>query len=101
MEQVLEELEIRMDVIAAMRRLAKRGGKVRELVDCVQASLTGDQDTLLPVLWYFMKAFHLPLPEVLPIREWLGTTNDEEIDGLILPAIQRTKAEWSAKEEAR
>jgi hypothetical protein len=42
-----------------------------------------------------MKAFHLPLGEVLPMREWLGIGNDEEIDALVLPALRRAKDKWS------
>jgi hypothetical protein len=41
-----------------------------------------------------MKAFYLPLGDVLPIREWLGSDQDEEIDAIIQPAIARTKEKW-------
>src|SRR5260370_41590087 len=92
MEQVIDEPEVRVDIVEAMRDLADQGKGVRELVQVVQSQLSLKHDVFLPVLWYFMKAFHLPLAEVLPIREWLGTdNNDEEIDAVILPAIRRAK----------
>ena len=95
MEQVIDELQLRADIVEAMRDLAVQGKGVCELVRCVQSELGLKHDALLPVLWYFMKAFHLPLGEVLPIREWLGTGNDEEIDAIVLPAVQRAKDKWS------
>ncbi len=95
MAQIVDEPGIRADIVEAMRDLAEQGKGVRELVRCVQSDLGLKNDALLLVLWYFMKAFHLPLGEVLPIREWLGTGNDEEIDAVVLPAIQRTKDKWS------
>jgi hypothetical protein len=95
MEQVIDEPEVRADLIEAMRDLAEQGKDVRALVRRVQSELGLNHDALLPVLWYFMKAFHLPLGEVLPIREWLGTGNDEEIDAVVLPAIHREKEKWS------
>jgi hypothetical protein len=98
MPQVIDEPEVRDDLVEAMRDLAKRGKGVRELVRCVQSELGLTHNALLPVLWYFTKAFYLPLGEVLPIREWLGADNDAEIDAIILPAIQRVKAKWSAQE---
>jgi hypothetical protein len=95
MENVLDKPEVRTDVIEAMRELASNGQGVREMVVCVQSQLGLKPDALLSVLWYFMKAFDVPLGAVLPIREWLGTGNDQEIDAAILPVIQRTKDRWS------
>ena len=80
------------------RKLANQGNSVPELVRFVQSELVLKHDALLSVLWYFMKAFHLPLGEVLPIREWLGTGDDREINALVLPAIQRSKDKWSGEE---
>src|SRR5260370_36791080 len=98
MEQVIDEPEVRVDIGEAMRDLADQGKGVRELVQVVQSQLGLKHEALLPVLWYFMKAFHLPLAEVLPIREWLGTDNDKEIDAVILPAIRRAKDRWSVEQ---
>jgi hypothetical protein len=95
MEQVIEQQQVRADVVKAMRDLAKRGATVRQLVECVQVNLGLRNDALLSVLWYFMKAFYLPLGDVLAIREWLGTTEDALIDAMILPAIKRTRSKWS------
>jgi hypothetical protein len=95
MEQVIDQPEVRPEIVEAMRDLASQGMGVRELVKCIQLRLGLEDGTLLPVLWYFMKAFHLSLGDVLPIREWLGTANDKEIDALLLPAIKRARAKWS------
>lgn len=95
MNQLLEPPDVRADVIEALRDLARRGTTVRELVRMLQTSMDLDQDSLLTILWYFMKAFCLPLGDVLPIREWLGTDRDEEIDAAILPAIKKTMGRWS------
>ena len=95
MEQVIDEPEVSVDVVSAMRHLAQQGASVRQLAECVQSRLGLKPDALWQLLWYFMKAFHLPLGEVLPIREWLGTGNDEEIDAIVLPAVQRAKDKWS------
>ena len=49
------------------------------------------------MLWYFMKAFSSRLPDVLPIRAWLyGVQNEEEINALMLPMIEKTRGKWSA-----
>jgi hypothetical protein len=95
MEHVIDEPEVRVDLVEAMRDLAEQGKGVREMVRCIQLGLGLKHDALLPVLWYFMKAFHIPLGEVLPIREWLGTGNDQEIDAIVLPAILRARGKWS------
>jgi hypothetical protein len=68
------------------------------LIRFTQSELGLKHDALLSVLWHFMKAFHLPLGEVLPIREWLGTGDDKEIDEVVLPAIRRTKPKWFGEE---
>jgi hypothetical protein len=96
MEQVIDEQEVRADVVRALRDLAKHGAHVRQLVEHVQIQLGLRSDALLSVLWYFMKAFYLPLDKVLPIREWLGTRDDSSIDSIILPAIERTRSKWEA-----
>ena len=98
MTEPREDPEINTDVIRQMRLLARRGTTVRELVHTVQVGLGLKSDAvLLPALWYITRAFYLTLPAVLPIREWLGTTQDEEINALILPAIEQTRARWMAE----
>ncbi len=92
-----EQTEPRPEVLRALRESAKRGATVRELVRLLHARF--GVHNLLPILWHFMKAFHLPLPAVLPIREWLGTTRDEEIDAIILPAIASTRGQWAPLDE--
>ena len=68
-----------------------RGTNVRELTAEIHHRLGLENEAMLPVLWYFTEAFGLTLPEVLPIREWIGTDRDEEIDALIMPSIAKAK----------
>ncbi len=93
------QAEPRSDIIDSLRALAARGARVRELADEIVARLDvkSMREYMLPVLWYFMKAFCLPLPRVLPIREWIGTEDDAEIDALILPEIEKSKDKWNTR----
>ena len=94
MSGAIEQPVARSDVIRAMRRLAARGTTVRELVQEVLGRLGCGEHVVLPVLWYFTQAFRLSLKDVLPIREWMGTDRDAEIDALILPAIEKRRSRW-------
>jgi hypothetical protein len=95
MNDSFQQPEPRRDVVDRLRALALRGATVRELVAEIVSCLGLKEDAVLPILWYFTRAFCLPLSEVLPIREWLGTDRDEEIDALILPAIERARGTWA------
>jgi hypothetical protein len=101
MNDLLEQTIPRADVILALRSLAARGTTVRELVREIHTRLGLADDVLLPVLWYFTQAFGVTLPDVLPIREWIGSDKDQEIDAEIMPAIERTKAKWFALDGMR
>jgi hypothetical protein len=90
----IEQLALRQDIIQELRTKAAKGSTVRELVGVIQSRLECGDQALLVVLWYFTAAFRVPLRQVLPIREWLGSNNDEEIDGEILPAIAATRHLW-------
>ena len=91
-----EEPELRADLEQKLRSMADGGATVRQLVETIQCQLDLNGDAVIPVLAYFVKAFRVPLLDVLPIREWLGTTNDEEINALVLPALEKTKDRWGA-----
>ncbi len=84
-----------LQLIGELRALADRGTTVRGLAQTIQDRLNIQPDAILPILWYFKRAFALPLVTVLPIREWLGTDNDAEIDAVILPAIARARGKWA------
>jgi len=94
-----ENPPLREDIIRDLRTLAARGARVREIADTINARLDNAQLSIIPTLAYFARAFFLPLPKILPLREWIGTDNDEEIDALILPAIQEAREKWSQPEE--
>lgn len=89
--------ELRLDVIRALRELAARGATVRPLVEEIRSQLGHPTPLVIPVLVYFTQAFHIPLPEALPLREWLGSEDDTEINAVILPAIERTRDRWMAE----
>jgi hypothetical protein len=85
-------------VIQELREAARRGASVRELVAVIHRRTGSSDKTPIPVLTGFLHAFRVPLPKILPIREWLGTNNDQEIDALILPEIEKTRPQWAAEE---
>lgn len=91
-----EDPPIREDILAEMRLMARQGTTVRALVRVVQSRLGFNEDMYVPVLAYLVRAFNLNLREVLPIREWIGSDKDDEIDAEILPAIERTQKSWLA-----
>ncbi len=83
------------DLLREMRLLAKDGTSVRALTQLIQLRLDVTYENgAIAILAYFCRAFLIPLREVLPIREWLGTTQDAEIDAQILPLIEQNKDEW-------
>ncbi len=95
MTKVFSNIELNVELLQELRHLAERGATVRELVTAIQSGLGLAPDALIPVLWYLTSAFNLSLREVLPVREWLGTDNDEEINAIILPAIEHAKQKWA------
>jgi hypothetical protein len=94
MVKSFEDPPIREDLLYQMRLFAQRGTTVRELVRFVQQSLGYDETMYVPVFSYLAKAFGLHLREILPIREWIGSDDDAEIDAEIMPAIERNRQYW-------
>ncbi len=90
-----QQTQVRADVVGDMREMARKGASVPQLVRAVQTRVGYSEHASLPILWYFMTAFCLPLPIVLPLREWFAKGNDDEINALLLPEIARTEAEWN------
>jgi hypothetical protein len=82
------------DLVRQMRVLAVNGATIRELVAEVHKRLEYPGQAIIPVLWYFTEAFCLPLRAVLPLREWMGTDNDDGINAMLLPAIMNTRDRW-------
>jgi hypothetical protein len=91
---VVESLKVDNEVVRELRSMASQSTSVRQLVELIQRRLALGEHEILPILWYFTHAFCLALPKVLPIREWLGTNQDEQIDALILPEINNAKERW-------
>jgi hypothetical protein len=96
MNDLLEQIGTRPDVVAAVRGRAAAGATARELADEVRSRLGTAPDAIIPVLWYFMEAFHLTLPEVLPLREELWEADGGPADDRIRGLIERTRGKWSA-----
>lgn len=82
------------DLVRELREIARRGTTVRELTQVIQDRVGCRNDAVIPILAGFVHAFKLPLIKVLPIREWLGTDKDDEINGLILQEIENSRPEW-------
>lgn len=85
-----------VDLVVDLRQAARLGAKVSELVRLIHQRMGYKENVLIPVLAAFVDAFRLPLIKVLPIREWIGTNNDAEIDALILPEIEKARSEWDS-----
>jgi len=91
--------EVRVELIQELRALAERGADVPELVELLQRRLElNDANSLLPVFLYFRTAFDVTLREALPLREWLAGRDRSEVDSLLIPAMQRSKSRWQARE---
>ncbi len=87
-------------ILQEMRRLAESGTTVRELTQLIQSRLGITQaNGVVAILSYFSRAFGIPLQFILPIREWLDTNQDAEIDAEILPIIEQYKDQWTPKIE--
>ena len=91
--------EVRPEVIHELRALAEQGADVPDLVDLVLLRLElAGHEALFPTLIYFRAAFLLTLREALPLREWLSGQDRAEVDSILIPAMQRTKAQWRSPE---
>ena len=99
MNESRDQIGLRKDVIQTLRSQARQGANVRQLVATIVESLQLREHRVIPVVSYLTGAFCLPLPTVLPVREWMGTENDEEIDALILPAIEKARIKWEGEEQ--
>ena len=83
----------RSDILCGLQAMAKRGQSLNEMVGYIQKELGFSKEFIVPVLGYFCQAFSLPLKEVLPLREWVETHDDESI----APLLAHLR-EWTAQE---
>ena len=84
-------VEYREELLQEMRDMVDRGTNVRSLVSLLQSRLSLDDEAILPVLVYFRRAFSVSLLDILPIREWLGSDRDQEIDDEVMPKILKAR----------
>jgi hypothetical protein len=87
-------IDYRDSVLQEMRDMVDRGTDVRELVTYLQKELGFGPVSIIPYMAYFRQAFSVPLDVVLPLREWIGTDNDQEINDLLMPKIAAAKSRW-------
>jgi hypothetical protein len=85
---------MRDNILSEMRDMVDGGTDVRGLTELLQQRLELKPDSVIPVMAYFCRAFCLPLYDILPIREWLGSDDDREINELIMPKILSAKSKW-------
>jgi hypothetical protein len=91
-EQVDDEM--RDAILNEMREMIDRGTDVRGLTEFLQQRLELKSDSAIPVMAYFCRAFYLQLYDILPIREWLGSDKDREVNELIMPKILKERPKW-------
>lgn len=92
------QMIVSAEIVRELREGARQGASVRELVQIIRCRMGCKNDAIIPVLSGFVHAFRLPLIKVLPLREWLGSDNDEEIDSLLLPEIRSAREKWDLEE---
>lgn len=94
MNALVTDTLFKPELVRELREAALHGATVRDLAEIIRQRLGCQENPTIPVLAAFVHAFRLPLLKVLPIREWLGTDRDDEIDALILPEIEKAKDKW-------
>jgi len=70
-------------VVEKLREMATNRVSIESMVEFVRASLGNSEVWIVPAMAYFCRAFSLPLREVLPLREWVESHDDESIATLL------------------
>ncbi len=94
MKDQASNVEYREEVLNGMREMVEHGTDVRKLTEYLQRELKLKEDSIIPLLCYFRKAFSLQLPEIMPLQEWLGSENDREINEEVMPKIAESRSKW-------
>ena len=87
-------IEYSREMIDAMRDTANRGGEIRAIANVIFERFPESNHPVVPVIAYFRRAFCLSLTDVMSLREWIGTDEDDEINAELLPKIQEAKSTW-------
>lgn len=90
---------MRLEIVRKMRDAAQKGAKVRELAKIVSDDLNLSPGACIPIMNYFQAAFLLSVREAMPLREWIGTTQDDAINTKMMPLIEEYMKEWMSREE--
>lgn len=90
----------RCDVTRYLREMAAQGASLTSMIQYVQDALGHSERMIVPTLAYFCHAFSLPLPVVLPLREWPENESDAEIVPLLkhLESLANENARANANE---
>jgi len=80
-------------LVNRLRELAAQGAGLDQMVSEVQTRLGFTPSFTVPILGYFCQAFSLPLIDVLPLREWVETKDDRQVEKLLtkIKEFQRPK----------
>jgi len=84
----------RDDLLNGMRDMVEQGTDIRRLTTYLQRELELKDNSLILLLCYFRRAFSLSLLDIMPLREWLGTDDDEKINEKIMPKILKARSKW-------
>jgi hypothetical protein len=78
---------LKNDIVDKLRAMARRQASVSSMVEFVNKELAHSEVAIIPLMWYFCRAFSLPLRDVLPLREWVHSHDDVSI------AVLKTRLE--------
>ena len=77
------ELSLQSEIVDKLRELAAKRASLAAMVEFVKAELGHSEVYVIPLLAYFRRAFSLPLRDVLPLREWVDSRDDESVATLL------------------
>lgn len=68
---VIGEIPLNAALIGELRAMARQGKATRQLVDRIRKDFA-DGNAVIPILGHLRRAFFVPLPALLPLREDMG-----------------------------
>jgi hypothetical protein len=78
-ESLSAGVTLKNDVVDSLREMARRQSSVKSMVEFVNEKLAHSEVAIIPMMSYFCRAFSVPLRDVLPLREWVHSHDDETI----------------------
>jgi hypothetical protein len=77
------ELSMQNEIVDKLRELAGKRASLAAMVEFVKAELGHSEVYVVPLMSYFCRAFSLPLRDVLPLREWVNSRDDDSVATLL------------------